>query len=362
VYLPDRSIDIVGESQGGVTIYNNPGQNVFVLHNMSKTYNFRDFTMISQNGQNFSYMIYVYGDSASQNKSRVTIGNVSFVLKDDDSSTDPHGDSGIYSNYGDEGQIAVIGCSFTGGCYPVFCQNYTGVLVEKNTVNDPIYGIYVNISSKVSVIENTISNLRVSGIIVANSGQENNFSRNKIYGKNDARNIATYGIILYSVTNSKINDNIIRLETGRLESKVEAIYTLNMDHSTFSSNNIYISVDTTSWIYAMRLFSASNCVVSNNVIYVDDSDITAGHYGIGITASRNVISGNNINMINNNPNDHGIYLSAASQNNQGSDNIAYNCGVSVEDLGTDNDVTSKIASDLAWELGIVWEDGTRWDY
>jgi len=98
LYVPDVNLEIVGQSQGGVTLKNHAGDDLFVLHNLTKTFNFHQFSIASQNVAAFSKMFNIYGDTAADNTGNFDINNVTITLVDDGNfyvSGADNGDTGI---------------------------------------------------------------------------------------------------------------------------------------------------------------------------------------------------------------------------------------------------------------------------
>jgi hypothetical protein len=85
--------------------------------------------------------------------------------------------------------------------------------------------------------------------------------------------------------------------------------------------------------------------IDNNLIYMNIPDKSDYHKGLNIyVADKNKISNNIINLTNNTATDIGIELSNEASLNSGNGNITKNCGVSISDLGINNQVV--VATDM----------------
>jgi len=108
------------------------------------------------------------------------------------------------------------------------------------------------------------------------------------------------------------------------------------------NNTINVDVSSTELTIGAYFDTLNDSVFSGNVIRIDNDMNATKHMGVYLyNSNRNIISGNNINMVNGSSLDIGMKWYSGSDNNTGGDNITYNTGVSIDDNGSLNDVTAK---------------------
>ena len=113
-------------------------------------------------------------------------------------------------------------------------------------------------------------------------------------------------------------------------------------NGVLNGNTIDINTISDEDVYGIRILNFVQGSIIGNAIRLKDTDVTGTHYGLSMnTCHRNTVTGNVIDLIQNNAKDYGIVLDYC-ENNKGTDNITYNVGTSVSDTnGTANVVTAK---------------------
>ncbi len=353
-YLPDRGIEVEGETQDGVILKNNPGSGLFVLHNLTKTYSFKNFTIQSQNSAVVSNIFRVYGDTAAQNTAKITMDSISadIVGKGIGMSSDVFLSLGLGDT---DGKLDVANCIFTGdpGASVIWPSSTLGVvdvngftvLIQNNKVTGfswgfilycqnvncdgnkfiSMYGtaIIVNIYSLVSTEVNYITNNLVHFVAAPDNGSVGisgttyastaalKMLGNSVIGNFGANAISASGI---SVAGNRLdlNDNMVDLQEA-------AAGQLKGLSASFVEGSSIIA----------------------NIVKVYNMNHTYDQYGLYLaSAIANNLSTNNVNMGNSptNVKDIGVYLDSNSNNNGGTGNTFMNCGTFISDNGSGNTV------------------------
>jgi len=289
-------------------------------------------------------MISIKGTSAANNTSKVLVEKVKLELKDD-GTYGGSGDYGVAVVSGQSGFIKVIDCQINDGKYGIYSVSAQNVSFVRNILGHPKEtGIASTACINVSIASNTFNDVFYMGIYVNQaSGSISEIVNNQINVVDDSNNTVTIiGIALQNSNFVSLNNNQVKCNTSRSGFIFRGISTAVLSNSSITGNNISVNISSTGGASAIRLGTTTDCTIGLNVIKMDNDNVTANHYGVEmVDADRNIVSSNDINLVNNNAKDIGILLDASSDNNQGGDNITYNVGTSVSDLGVGNAVTAK---------------------
>lgn len=369
VYFIDRDIEVVGESEGGVIIIPPESDNGFIFHNLTKQYGISKLTFNSPNTTSFSQIIKAYGDGTTDNLSCVDLKNISFNLT---SGSSNQGDTGIYLSNG-KGSISIEDVTVNDGAFAIDINGCNKITISNNIFENQKYistfikGITGGISSKnISFVNNKILKFRQFGVYVNLSATgvtvndvDLSFNQFELNSTNDISGPNNFNaIVLRQASRSKIVGNTIVLDSSQVIGSsnnviIGGIYGIYCENSQIS-NNIISSVIQSSSSYrgafGIAISRFNDGQVNNNTIKIDTTSTGDGSasalLGVnGINAyldvNRNVIQGNNIDLTNNRAIEIGIKLGSSTYNNQGGDNVTYNCGVSISDSGSSNAVTAK---------------------
>ena len=341
IYLPDRDITVIGESQGGVIIQNNAGDDCFILHNLTKSFSFDSFTFDSQVSEDGHDKFFIYGDTHPEFTGDVTIRNIVFNL---DSST--YSDYGITINDVSGSRIIVADCIFNDGFKAItaYADVYSSLFIQNNTIDNFDKGMHINARTALTITNNVLTNIQKAGSAVGDgpmgfwlpgSTGTLTITGNYIEGK------LRWGMWATAASaNGTISNNTI-ISTYDGTSAIIGIILTGSNH-TLSQNSIDITTTSvTASIYGLWLSGLLDSTVVGNSINASDTNTTANHYGIHSTGDRNSISNNNINLVNNDAKDIGINFAAGSDNNVGTNNLTYRVGSSVVDGGAGNNVTAQ---------------------
>jgi len=368
LYVPDVNLTIIGQSQGGVVLKNSPDEELWVLHNLKKTYQLSNFTVDSQNTTDvYHNLIYIYGDTVDDNLSNIFIDHIGMTLVSQTVAGIGVGDYGIANLIGNS-NITIDACTITGGASGVICYGKSAVLKNSILSDQTFYGVIATVENgeQSKMLDNIFLSQLREGIYVYVTGTQE-FGPQIIGNRLAMADNADYdgdtvtGIRIRRGDNFIISQNEItklnslfgggiigiivgdggNIVTGGqvISNNIKAI--LNLGESYPLKGGIVANM-------------AQDCQITNNVIDINNlSGVTApvlGTYfngiripaiGGGTESARNNVSGNTINLGNNYTDDVGIYIGTGCNNNQGSDNITYNCGTSIVDNGTNNTVTAK---------------------
>jgi len=342
--LPDYSVTILGESKDSVIIKNNPGDNWFNSSNKTKVYRFNDFTIHSQNTatSNWSSVFSITGDDIEDNTAEVAIQNVIASLGQSGSgeaATDT-GDIFYWYDNGHTGPQQILDCAIKGSLMAVYCWDFNGVMdFHRNTCDDMMFGITMT-ASALNISSNTFTNVASYpfNLFAVNTGGY--VYNNRITGN---QHISMY---INECNNLMVTNNTI-ISNNNPAQQINGIYVSEGNNLTISNNKITLNNTTVHTVNGIYLYETDYSTLAGNTITIDVSATNQSHIGIHLTgggaygSSRNIISGNNIDLTNNDSADIGMLFNAQSNFNQGSDNITANAGVSITDLGTSNTVTAK---------------------
>ena len=349
LYVPDVNLEVLGQSQGGVVLKNLAGSDLFVLRNLTKTFNLHQFSIASQNVASYTHMLYVVTPGSSMG---LAVSDLTVTLADNDTAGYSSCDSGIMTTTaGSKGkQCLVDNLKVIGGSYGIYSIGAFEKVITNGGIFDEQLNSAINIVDADGVVNGaTITNIRCLGIYAASSDAtiyRHNFAKNHLTAKEGSDVHSTVTAILLSGGESIISENDIVMNPTRADAFVIGIQNTSSyalaDRNEAISNKITLNVNTSLSAYGIFWYVGSDGTIKGNSIKISNLDNTFSRYGINLfQSSRNVIAGNNIDMVNNNAKDKGISLSSGSNNNQGGDNITYNCGTSIADSGTGNAVTGQ---------------------
>jgi len=352
VYIPNRDIEILGESRGAVHIENKAGDFAFrVGTDFTSKAKFSSFTIDSQNaGTNVETLLSI-GDYAGVDISGdFMIEKIDFNLKNQ-SLWGANGDRGI-ALYDITGTVKVTQCGFFNGergldTYTLDDFDLSFCTFSGNTVADAYidgYNLSINVSNLVSTDFYKYSLwLRHQG-----GGKIGIAVIDKVRSVGKAIAGAAkwqQGIVVKLFDSQIITGNIINIVHTATGATDMGIYVQNPALSSgIASNQVTMDLDHNGLCYGMYLdgFNLGGGI-NNNYIKVDNIDNTSNHYGYFFQSSGyNVFQGNYAYGVNNDAKDIGIHFSAASVQNIGGDNYTYSVGSSIVDIpGTNAGVTAK---------------------
>lgn len=348
IYLPDRDLAILGESQAGVVVKNNPGDRAFYLSNLTSNIALSRFTIESRNSGSHSYMIGITGTNAASNSADIVLEGLRLVLSTP-TAHDSADDSGINANPG-SGELRIKGCLIEGGRYGVSVTNYDWAKISDNSFKGQAgAGAKVSALGRCAIADNRISDFWYMGINASPGDIDAcQVMNNRLVCKDDSlTDDDLIGIRVYGAPAGDVVGNSVTLISSRSgDVLTKGIEIYQKSRAAVSNNIIIVEVVSEDRVYGVSCYEVDDSEFHGNVIKVDNTDTTENQYGIRFTGlshgcRRNVVSENNIDMVNNDAKDRGIDLSSGSNNNQGGDNITYNCGTSIVDSGTGNDVTAQ---------------------
>ena len=319
--LPDKNITIEGVNKQ-VIIKNNAGNNLFVIHDRTKSYSFKDFTVESQNTTVWSYMFYIYGTTAAANSSKVIIDDVVFSLNGP-SPASSSGDRAIYCNKG-SGRIKFLNCNSDGGGRGIEIQEYTDVEIRGNFIKgvDGSYCVWVYDCDKFIITSNRFPDAHEFAIDVdsaAGAGKDGAVTKNFI--------TSTHKGIHCGAGSTVISGNNIKISSSG--ASIYGIYDYDGDNCIITDNVIEIDSTGDEDPRGIIIAHADDCVVMGNKITIDESGgNTKNRYGILLSyAKRNNISNNHIDMINNNAKDTGVRMAAGAYYNKAEGMVTINTGL-----------------------------------
>jgi hypothetical protein len=359
LFLINKDIKILGEDRDLAVVRNVASDHTFIASDCSSNYVFRDFTIDSQNNNNYSYMFFTHGTGPTvaskyeNNSCNMEIENIKFFLKDNKTPGSSSGDIGVLASYG-SGKYVVRDVVASDGAQGIKLWGCDNVTIKRNEINGAQdYGINTRTyqGGPQIITDNYIKNFEKQGIYSRVEQVATTFggiiSNNYVeffsgtYTTVDVTGILALGANSKVVGNTVIMKNPTAITHGGSSQTTDGIvaggYSYNM---IIGHNNIQMSVDHNNYAQGVVIsLTASNCSVMGNQLVVQNNNHSASSYGIWSGADLGIISNNNIKMTNN-ASDIGINLDTTTNNNYGIGNTTYRVGVSVNDDGTNNDVTA----------------------
>jgi hypothetical protein len=346
IYIPDRSIEIQGENRGAVIIRNAAGELAFHIYDYNSELLFANFTIDSQNTSGNNTLIEMKPSSGTMT-GKAIFKNLIFDLWAGGTPPPGAGDTGLYLR-GSSGLGTVETCEFNSGSYGVLGYDWENLIISKNKLTGPTgYGFHITYCDDLRLEGNIVKDFLYDGAFIGGAIYRVSIVNNTFIADPDDVQVGRLVGIDLSSVNGVIKGNTITIASARTTSTLYGILASIGGNSIIALNSILIDAETTSWIYGVYASYLHDGQLSNNTIKMDDSDTSNNHYGFYLISvgaygsSRNVIQGNQIDMVNNAAADIGISMDANSGNNQGGDNITCNVGTSISDAGTGNSVTAK---------------------
>ncbi len=332
-YVPDVNLEVVGQSQGGVVLKNLAGSDLFVLHNLTKTFSFKQFSIASQNVATFSKMFNIYGDTAAENSANITIENILKTLAAATSTADH--EYGIYAEKG-TGIIRALNNRILNGLNAMLLIDCATLVIEGNKKLSAQYGNPIYLTGAIvdaSVNGNILQNVRAHGIVANMPAGTLMANGNSItYVTTNAVDANTYGIVVYG--KAIVSENGIIMAHTKTANASAAILANSVGMSKLSQNIISMALLSQSNDPAIQIIG-SNCEVLGNSVVMDLA-YAAYHWGIYIVGDLNIVSHNSLDLKNATAWNIGIALPNGSDNNKGQGNLFYRCGKNITDLGTGN--------------------------
>ena len=330
ITIPSKNLEIFGESQEGVIVRNNPGDDLFVLYNLSNTFSFKNFTTI---GTTDGKMFYIYGDVTTNNLASVAVQQIKMTL---DATV-----NGIYY-YKGRGDIVFSDNIISGGFYPIFAHYALNAMINDNRIDAPEQkGIYLYFTgADCNVVGNRITTTKKVGIeFLASRGK---FDGNRIiFDSVNVINSGAVGIKTYGTAGNTVSNNVITCENIVSGTVLPIGIEVNPDGQIVVGNTITIAVNSGNVAYGIGL-KGDNCLIANNTLYVTNAHATAMAHGISTFTSvvgykNNTLNGNKIRLGGRALYDIGIMLrNATDSGNKGSGNDFKDCAVNISDNGTNN--------------------------
>ncbi len=344
LYVPDVNLEIVGQSQGGVVLKNLAGSDLFVIHNRTKTYSFRLFSIASQNVAAFSKMFYVYGDAAANNTAKTIIDEVTMTLVSN-MLHDGSGDSGIFCDTGN-GSNTIRMAGITGGQFGIYIASYVGgsAYLQQNSLLGQIRaGILCGDIGILEVTNNLVKDFLYYGYEISPAVSEyGQINVNGGFAIDDALAAkALYGIYS-SIKKGTLNYNLVKIISRRTGASITVgIMAASMANSNIGGNVIDAQIISTANLIGYYISSLTDSTMNSNSAKINNTDATLGHYValIDDNCLRNTITGNYTDMVNSTAaKDYGFRITAGSNYNKGQANKFYRCGANIDisDLGTGN--------------------------
>lgn len=335
LYIPNVNLEIIGQSQGGVILKNLAGSDLFVLHNLTKTYKFSNFSITSQNIAVFSKMLHIYGDADADNSASLDVKNIIFTLTDD-GAWESVGDTGIYVDKGANGRYVFKENKSTDGKQLIWATISTSCFVDVNlnVIKHPKSTGIIAYAGNVNLSANKITDIGAYGIYFNASvcTASDNVIECITTGSGNSLGIVSFGSV---ASNSlTIKGNRIKCIHDGITQTFIGIYLASPGSVT--ENDIYCHLSSSGNSIGV-LDMGNKAAISNNTIYIDN-DASTINIGLSVSGDDNALSSNTINLVNGNARDVGISLGETSQRNKGSGNAFSNCGTNISDNGTENTV------------------------
>jgi hypothetical protein len=356
ITIPDVNLTIRGESRDGVILESPVNARLFErTDSVSNVYSFENFAIESQSTSTGYDMIRM-----EEGAWKLNLSNCKVDLWDD-GSINSNGDTGIYVSGDGNGTVNIFDCYFDGGKRGAYTEG-----LGATTVTGSTFYAQTRASAEVDDLSSFLFTLNkvyefvYFGVFDSSSGgllapgesfpsfPSSLISDNEIVAKNDSASGDDLCAIQISGIDSKIINNKITVGNTRNGSdNAKAIFTtISISEGQIANNTISMDTDITGYCSAIVVVGTNQASISTNTITCDASS-ASGVKGIDLGmnesaqhSSRNNVSNNVIDLVNNTADEVGIYLSGQSDDNYGDGNITINCGTNIDDTngGTGNNI------------------------
>lgn len=352
IYLPNRSLTIVGEDKEQCVLKNTDGSVLFQLQDASvsdfaSNLAFVNFKIDSQNTTgNYGNLIHI-AKSTSKITGRIVFDRLIFDLNDA-GTVGGDGDDGIsisndVSADGD-GKLQVEDCVFNGGKYGIDGSRIGFSDITRCEFYDQTYACLElsGNSTDVLIDGNLLKDFFRYGMRVS-SHDSANISNNRVFGKTGATPNWQYGLYV-SDTPATISLNRIILDVTGSDNVNESVGIYNqINDSTKRSvvmlNLVKMTANNVEHGYGIHTKEVDGSQISNNDIIVNYTRGTRTAKGIYLEECwRNTLQSNTINMTNSTADDIGIHADGDSQYNKGEENIVEDSGDYIDDDGLNNNL------------------------
>lgn len=352
--LPNNSMELVAETPGSAVVKNYAGSDGFIRSGVysASEYRFKDLIFTSNNISVYSSMINLSTGGVVASASDLLVLNVVFNLSDS-------GNERLDASSGDTG-IDASGSGFlkrailekvqifdgkTGAYLRVQPSDNNGYALVKDCICDHLKNLNIFVYADQAVLDDNVIRQFVgsSALFLGSSSKRSSVSKNKIVGKSFASIVTVltnvYALSVNSNNDLLVSENQLKLIDTRTKGDCTGIY-CGGDKNVIAGNEIEIDVNKDENVNGI-LSSLNNSNLTGNIIKIDNPGIsTAANRGVSISGDNNIISSTRVDMVNSGVNDVGVYLSAAADDNTGSDNLVDNAGTNLDDNGTGNTVSA----------------------
>jgi hypothetical protein len=355
ITLPDFDVAIVGESKKGVVIETIATDNTFeCTTTVANTYSFKNLTFDSQTDSTGYHVIHMEGGAFD-----LQVENCKFDLWDDGTlGISGAGDVGVYVSNDKTANVSFSNNRINGGSVGITAIDVAVAKISNGNSFDAQTSRAIYCKGYRAVVSNNIiTDVTYRGIgffDVTTTGSESLFcSGNRIAAKESFT--TTGGVSLIDVNGPDFNHVNITNNNLRIycpSSIIWAAGVLNVyyikENVTISGNIIYIETADTRTAKGVRLKGVANSVISGNSIKTNQGSADSSAVGISVenttyhTTSKNNISNNTIDLVNNTANEIGIFLDSEVTYCYGDGNITANVGTSIDNTGgASNNVVAK---------------------
>jgi len=337
VFFPDRDIEIVGESQGGVILQNTAGSNCFTLHNLNSKYKFSNWTFDSQVNSNSKNKFKIYGDAHTDFTGKVDIERIVFGL--DSSTYDEHA---IDINDVSGDPIRIANCIFNDSYRAIVAITdiYATINIETNTFNRCFHCLEANARTRLLVKDNDL----LSMVRVGSAGTDQTIGIHLPGSTGFADVTGNYisGAVVLGINanaaaaGSTFSTNTVESSYAGTDN-VSGLLIYGSKQNVIANTVNLVVPNVTSTVYGIYLLSLTDSIINSNPITVDAANNTGNHIGIYVTSDRNVLNSNSIDMVNSDTaKDIAIKLHAVADNNQVNGNNMRRFGLKVVNEGSGN--------------------------
>ena len=346
IFLPDKHLEIEGETRDGVIVKNANNTNLFTLYNLLKQVAFRSITIQSNSSSytNAPKMFNIYGATYAAFTARVAIEGVTFNLARN-SSNPWEGDYGIYADKCSGADIIVDNCLFNNGYIAMMAYGdiYSVLRVTDNIVAGTTRGFHANPRSTAYYTGNVLQDMIDVGLWFPGGTGQINVENNKLHFANYDVGMS-YAIGLQMTNNtyhSKISGNEIVIFNDAYQYGTARIIgmTLLGQYMQVLDNQIRVGGsplnNTNDDHYAIHWSGGSNGKISGNTLYHESTNVFG--CGLEMTAGTdNRVEGNNLIAVG--KGGPAIKLGAPTARNTGRNTVTGDWTTHVADSGAGNTV------------------------
>ena len=350
--LPSYNVSIIGETQIGSVLQTSTNTGLFTkIDGPAKVYRFSDFTISSPAASAYTYLFNINKSTGTNDIKGMYFTRISVTTAD---TTRYHYFAYLYNFNDSESIVRVSKCTFT-NLYQAVRKSTSegGFQFFTNRITTTRYPLLmIDIKGSVEISQHNYIENPEGGTKYAIRSQNNYTSSlkilNNIFVHPAGTNLSSGNITMISISHTGSGPDYVEISGNDIDvddtyssdpsASITGIYCYS-DQIRVVNNEITIHTVYRS-ITGLHVVTSNHGMFANNIFYLDVDNTGKNVRGIyASSCDNNNFDNNNFDLVNNRATDIVIDLTATCDNNYGTNNVAFNWGVGVQDAGTGNTVT-----------------------